>query len=264
MINASRRIAAFAKSRLPSFLRDILSDIRIDYIYLRENLLALKDRDPKIVFSKIYSNKVWGSLVEENCGSSGSGSNSDLITRPYIDLVQDLSHKEGFEGTRFVDLGCGDFNVGKSIAHLSSKYIGADIVEEIIYRNQARYSSSKIEFMLLDLISDPLPKGDVCFLRQVLQHLSNEHIQAIINKLEIYKWVFITEHYPLPSNLLAPNIDKRTGASTRLVSRSGVYLDEPPFSINRKQLTQVLEVPDGCRGKYRGVIKTFLYKPQLQ
>ena len=43
-----------------------------------------------------------------------------------------------------------------------------------------------VDFRVLDITSDEIPPGDVCFVRQVLQHLSN---QSIINLGEIAYWV---------------------------------------------------------------------------
>jgi len=252
------------KKLIPSYFLNLLRSLRIKGVILRERLSYQKDMDSMKTFSRIYSKKIWGDSRDGEFGSSGSGSHDPIIINPYIDLIHSLSKTEGFEGLRFVDLGCGDFNIGKSIYHLSSKYIGVDVVDDLILRNQRSHSNSIVEFRCLDIVNDSLPEGDVCFLRQVLQHLSNNQIQKILRRLGSYKWVIITEHYPSSDLFTKSNIDKKTGASIRLVMGSGVYLTESPFSLDPRLISQILEVPDGWSGKYSGTIKTFMYKPNQE
>ena len=118
-------------------------------------------------------------------------------------------------------------------------------------------------FQYADAAEDALPQGDVCFLRQVLQHLSNKQIVAILRKLTQYQHVLITEHVPLESNLFRSNLDKVHGADIRVYRNSGVYLDRDPFNIPASKLTLVLEVPGTYLGPqvHPGVIRTWLYEP---
>ena len=118
--------------------------------------------------------------------------------------------------------------------------------------------------MHLDIVAEALPDGDVCFVRHVLQHLSNEQILAILPKLRKYRWVFITEHYPTDGAAIEPNRDKVHGGYVRTVENSGVYLSAPPFALPAHSLTTVMEIPgaDPGDGSDTGVIRTFLYKPR--
>ena len=178
-------------------------------------------------------------------------------------MVSEKASSEGFLGLTFVDLGCGDFRVGKQLLSLYSSYIGVDIVKPLVLRNQEKYANKTICFMHLNIVEDELPDGDVCFIRQVLQHLSNQQIVAILQKVKKYKWVFITEHYPTDNDRIIPNIDKIHGGGIRVYKNSGVYLLEPPFELPKQTLSTVLEVPGSVLGKEidQGVIRTFLYKP---
>ena len=56
------------------------------------------------------------------------------------------------------------------------KYIGADIVTELIEINNIKFKSKNKHFIDLDLISGKLPKADLIFCRYCLVHLSNEDI----------------------------------------------------------------------------------------
>ncbi|MGZ5486383.1 MAG: methyltransferase [Nitrososphaeraceae archaeon] len=208
------------------------------------------------VFSKIYNMNIWGG--EKGQFHSGEGSANEQITSPYISMISDMASKEGFLGLEFVDLGCGDFRIGRKLLPMCSHYVGIDIVKPLIERNNKEFSNEKTSFLHLNIIEDSLPEADVCFVRQVFQHLSNQQICSVLPKLSQYKWVFITEHYP-SSNNIRPNLDKTHGARIRAHKNSGVYLTEPPFNIPHEQIKQVLEVPD----IYHGVIRTFLFKPNI-
>jgi len=133
----------------------------------------------------------------------------------------------------------------------------------LIEQNKARFETDRIKFACLNIIDDALPDGDVCFLRQVLQHLSNNQIQKILSKLQQYQWVFLTEHYPSDNDKIKPNIDKVHGTDIRLCNNSGVYFTEPPFSLPSSKLSLVLQVDGHGFGKDidPGVIRTYLYKP---
>lgn len=209
------------------------------------------------VFTEIYEKKMWGNSKEKFC--SGSGSTDKEIVSAYVSMVTKKASSEGFLGLTFVDLGCGDFRVGEQLISLSSTYIGVDVVKQLIIRNKHRYGNQKVRFMHLDIVDDDLPDGDVCFVRQVLQHLSNQQIKVILPKLKKYKWIFITEHYPTDNSTIKPNIDKVHGSGIRIYMNSGVYLSEAPFELPAKKLSQVLEVPGS--GNEQGIIRTFLYKP---
>jgi hypothetical protein len=79
-----------------------------------------------------------------------------------------------------VDLGCGDFNVGSQLRPYCSEYVACDIVQSLIERNKLKFADRGVEFRALDMASDPLPAGDVVFIRQVLQHMSNAQILALL------------------------------------------------------------------------------------
>ena len=93
-----------------------------------------------------------------------------------------------------------------------------------------------MDFRVLD-IARILP-SDICFVRQVLQHLSNFHIQGLKLMSGKYKYLVITEHLNKVENFL-PNIDKVTGPDIR-IDNSGVILTKPPFNL------KAIEVKDVC------------------
>ncbi len=221
--------------------------------------LRLQKASAQDVFTEIYTRNLWGGAEGEFC--SGPGSVEPAIVYPYLAMVQKMAAREGFSGMSFVDLGCGDFRVGSQLVPLSGNYVGVDVVAPLIEFNQEKYGSASVQFVHLDIVKDELPVGDVCFVRQVLQHLSNEQISLILPKLAKYQWVFITEHHPA-SEPIAKNLDKTQGGGIRATRGSGVYLDAAPFSLPASSLELVLEVARTGEGAENdpGVLRTFLYK----
>jgi hypothetical protein len=63
-------------------------------------------------------------------------------------------------------------------------YIGSDVVDEIIENNNKKFKRPNIEFKVLDLINDNLPKEIDCTYSQ---SRTLYHISDIINHLDGYK-----------------------------------------------------------------------------
>ena len=216
-------------------------------------------RTTEEVFSRIYRESLWKSGTEtEQEFCSGRGSHVESIVEPYKKVIIDfLASYPPSSKPRIVDLGCGDFNVGNAFINYSSEFIGIDVVPDLIKHHNSSNYGSHVKFICSNIIEDDLPPGDICFIRQVLQHLSNQQISKILGKLNQYKIVFITEMYPTNSAVVIPNRDKNHGKGIRMSNNSGVYLDQPPFDIDSHLLTQVLEVPGAQLGNDPGVIRTY-------
>lgn len=250
---------------MKSLVRELVPQSLIDrYGRLKWLLVQRRNRNEAVeeVFAEIYEMNRWGGSKGELC--SGSGTADEQIVSSYVAMISEKASLEGFKGSTFVDLGCGDFRVGKQLLPLCASYIGVDVVKSVIRRNQEKFGNVTTHFMHLDILKSELPDGDVCFIRQVLQHLSNQQVIAVLEKLKKYRWVFVTEHYPTDNDSIKPNTDKVHGADIRLYNNSGVYFSEAPFELPSRLLKLVLEVPGvGMgRGYDQGVIRTFLYRPE--
>ena len=218
------------------------------------------------VFTDIYRTNHWGGESGEFC--SGTGTVNEAISEAYIKCLADLQSKYQFSDLNVVDLGCGDMRIGSQLAGLFATYTGVDIVKEMIEKHASQYTESTINFKHLNIVEDELPDGDVCLIRQVLQHLSNDQIVKILSKLSKYKYVFITEQLPTPNDDLKFNLDKSHGGDVRLYDNSGIYLTEAPFNLDKSLVTTVLEVEGHGYQNYsepwiKGVIETVLYTPKV-
>jgi SAM-dependent methyltransferase len=214
----------------------------IFYLRLKIGLQALKskidflvnqDRSSKEIFNKIYAKNYWGIGEEniENSYYSGPGSHDIRVIKPYIDSLTNFI-KTFDDKPSLLDLGCGDFNVGSKIRPFCGEYIACDIVDGLIEFNTNAFRSINVDFRVLDITSDEIPKVDIICIRQVLQHLSNSQIALVIPKLlRSCRYLVLTEHVPSNDSYIR-NIDKPTGPGTRLKIKSGVDLTAPPFNIN--------------------------------
>ena len=210
------------------------------------------------IFTEIYAEKKWNS--GSNRFDSGTGSTDERITTEYVQTVQDWLTTIELTRLTIVDLGCGDFRIGRQFVNSCTHYVGVDIVEPLIEYNVEHFASPKVRFLHLNILEDPLPDGDVCFLRQVLQHLSNDQIQTVLTRVEKYRWTVVTEHHPSSKYFRKPNLDKPHGADIRLFDGSGVFLDEPPFNVPRQRLKLLLEVEGHAFSGWAdpGVIRSYI------
>lgn len=214
------------------------------------------------VFTEIYAEKQWG--LSSETFESGAGSADERITAAYVSAVQGWLRKIGSRTMTLVDLGCGDFRVGSQMVELCSRYVGVDIVKPLIDHHAKTFGSPKVQFLHLNILEDSLPDGDVCFLRQVLQHLSNDQVLKILRQIEKYRWAVITEHHPSRLSFRAVNLDKPHGADIRLFQGSGVFLDHPPFNVPPNRLKLILEVDGHPFPAWNdpGIIRTYVLTNQ--
>jgi SAM-dependent methyltransferase len=87
---------------------------------------------------------------------------------------------------RLLDLGCGDFSWGSKLCLPSTcRYIGVDIVPEVIEANSHLYSSPpRLQFMTADATVDELPEADVVLIRDLFIHLEDDEIRAVLRAVD--------------------------------------------------------------------------------
>ena len=232
--------------------------------------LEHKDNERKSteeIFSDIYESGKWGGTKDDY--SSGGGTTNSRISDAYVQCLSQLSAEWKFGELAAVDLGCGDMRIGQRIAPFFSKYVGVDIVPKLIDQHARNLATESVSFQHLNIIEDDLPDGNICMIRQVLQHLSNEQISKILRKLKKYDYVLITEHLPKSNLKLKQNLDKPHGGDIRLYENSGVYITAPPFNIPASQVSVVLECEGNVLENYNdpwmpGIIQTILYRPNAK
>jgi methyltransferase family protein len=202
-------------------------------------------RHRRRAFQTAYGRGQWG-LEEGASFFSGIGSRGPVVDA-YVGCITGLIEEHARELGRLptvVDLGCGDFSVGRQLlGHMQGmNYVGCDIVPELIEAHTANVKEPRVSFRQLDIVTGDLPDGDICLVRQVLQHLSNSDIGGVLKKLAKYHAVYITEGYPVTLEG-PPNPDKPSGPGVRWDWRTGrgrgTELDLPPFGLRVQEVCRV-------------------------
>ena len=187
--------------------------------------------------NQVYAKNLWGGKSSEFY--SGEGSHIPEIVTPYLEVV--TSFLTSFDVPLTVcDLGCGDFNVGKELVKHAKKYIAVDIVKDLVERNKEKFKEENLEFQCLDIAVDELPSGDCAIVRQVLQHLSNAEVKAVLNKLSDFKYLILTEHLPIGN--FTPNEDIISGQGIRLKKGSGIAILSAPFHFKVQEEKEMLTI----------------------
>lgn len=221
------------KLMVPPGVRHLLRKRRMEAIRRRN-----RGRGVAEIFNEIYEHNRWGG--GPGAFHSGSGSTPQHAER-YGSVIRSFIREHHVQ--HVVDLGCGDFRIGAQLAATGVRYTGVDVVPALIETNRRLYGSERVHFECLNIIEDPLPAGQLCLIRQVLQHLSNAQIARVLSNVARYPFVIVTEHYPAPGALRGKNFDKACGEDVRIYDGSAVYLDAPPFS--RPLVGPLLEVDAG-------------------
>jgi 2-polyprenyl-3-methyl-5-hydroxy-6-metoxy-1,4-benzoquinol methylase len=144
--------------------------------YARMHIRWMELRSNQRTFTQIYRNNLWGS--EESV--SGTGSTLELSASLSVELPGILTE---LKAKALLDAGCGDFNWLRSVGLGGVKYIGIDVVEELIERNTKLYGSAERSFMVADITRDRLPSADVVLCRHCLIHLPNRQIKLALRNL---------------------------------------------------------------------------------
>ncbi len=175
------------------------------------------------IFSETYHNRYWKSK------ESVSGRGSELGQTTHLRSELPLLLRK-FEVRSFLDLPCGDFNWMQHVDLGGITYIGADIVPELVARNQEKYTQEGRSFRHLDLLTDPLPKADCVLVRDCLVHLSFEHIeQALANIKKSGAIYLLATTFPN----LAANEDIQTGYWRPLnLQKAPIALPTPLYLFN--------------------------------
>src|SRR5947209_5774274 len=126
------------------------------------------------VFGRIYRRRGW------QTGESVSGPGSE-VERCRV-LVGELPRLlRELEARSLLDAGCGDFHWMQEAALEGARYVGVDVVPELIERNRAAYADALHSFLLADITRDALPACDVVLCRQCLIHLPNQQVRRALS-----------------------------------------------------------------------------------
>lgn len=147
-------------------------------------------------FTMIYEKNLWGDNKNNNYkGSSGDGSSINYNKNTYIPFLQGFINANNIKTV--IDLGCGDFICGSTIYNdLDILYTGYDVYKNVVQNNSNTNSSLKYEFVHLDFYNnkEKIINGDLCILKDVLQHWSLDKINIFLDYLiesKKFKYILI-------------------------------------------------------------------------
>jgi|TARA_R100000501_G_C2615038_1_gene108789 SAM-dependent methyltransferase len=188
-------------------------------------------------FSRIYKKNRWGS--DESKSGDGSTLRNTKNLRDFLTMII-LDQKI----TSIVDIACGDFNWMKDIVQNNKiKYLGIDIVPNVIEENQRKYGSKRVEFKIANVIKEVPPEADLAIFRDCILHLSfSDGLSALKNIRSsgspfvlMSTWSGKSENLDIPSGRFRP-----------------VDLCSPPFSL--PEPAQIIK--ENEPGKYAGLWAT--------
>jgi methyltransferase family protein len=174
-------------------------------------------RGRESVFTRIYATNEWGN--PESVSGDGSSLRETRIVRQVLPILVGR-----YDVQTLLDVPCGDCHWMREIDFCGRAYIGADIVAELVARNQTTFGSPKRSFVHCDLVRDPLPPADLVLVRDCMIHLSNADVLAALRNVRRSgaRYLLATTYTARPTN---PDIV--TG------DWHPINLQAPPFALPR-------------------------------
>ena len=168
------------------------------------------------VFHKKFTTNSWAGK------DSFSGHGSDFVQTETLRQELPAILRE-LNINSLLDAPCGDFYWMNLINLDLEKYVGIDIVPDLIWRNQQKYGSEFRKFLDADITQDNLPKSDMVLCRDCLVHLSFRDIKLAIQQFkQSHSSYLLTTTYP---SLLSENKNIVTG------DWRPIDLEKPPFNF---------------------------------
>jgi hypothetical protein len=176
-------------------------------------------------FAEIYRNNIWKST------ESRSGQGSEIwFTEAIISELPRMLH--GLGVSAMLDLPCGDFHWMSQVDLAGIRYMGADIVPELIDDNRRKFESPERQFLVLDIVEDILPTADLIFVRDCFIHFSNELVLKALRNIARSNIRYLcattldAKTYPGLANIELERLKGGVNYEYR-----PVILENPPYSL---------------------------------
>ena len=176
-------------------------------------------------FREIFARNKFTNVYQKNLfkgKESRSGEGSDMIQTTIIKREIPLLIKE-LKIKSLIDAPCGDFFWMREVELPVERYIGIEIVKQLVENNQNKFGNKQRIFTELNIIKDVMPMADMILCRDCLVHLSfKQGIQAIKNfKKSGSKYLLITTFVNRLSN---NDLDKGFWRT--------INIERPPFNFH--------------------------------
>ena len=158
--------------------------------YLNQNFVR------KFIFYLIYKTNHWNryqKINKNNILVSGPGSIPGSIqTKNIIDNLDSFIKKNNIKS--ILDMPCGDFSWMQDLIKKNNyiNYTGYDIVEDIIFYNNKKYSKNNISFFCKDIVNETnFNNFDLVFIRDFFIHIDYVSINKILDNIKRSKVKFV-------------------------------------------------------------------------
>jgi hypothetical protein len=167
------------------------------------------------VFSEIYHTNAW----KDPESVSGRGS---TLARAATIMARLPPLLEELRAETLLDAPCGDFNWMRHTNLGRVRYVGGDVVPDLIERNRRLYGGEGRTFLVLDVTKSRLPRADVILCRDCLIHLSFARIRSAVANFKRSGATYLacTTHTSVGENTDCPDGGWRS-----------VNLELPPFNF---------------------------------
>jgi hypothetical protein len=133
--------------------------------------------ETRAVFTKIYQTVGWSGGYPETVSGAGSTRESTAGFREGLSAC--LANGLLGPSPTILDAPCGDFNWFREVTGYH-RYVGMDIVEEMVAENTRKHASDTVRFVAGDITGDPLPPADVMLCRDCLIHLPDAMVWEML------------------------------------------------------------------------------------
>lgn len=165
----------------------------------------MSDTRMRDIFTHYYETNFWRG--HESVSGQGSDLDTTEVLREYLAVW--LANSQ-VPIRSMLDISCGDFLWLSHVKEIKNiRYIGGDIVPELIRQNRERYVHPNLEFQVLDATTSRLPEVDLILCRDTLVHLTNREIDMALKNFRASGSTYLlATTFPGNAN---PNQDIPTG-----------------------------------------------------
>ncbi len=167
------------------------------------------------IFERIYDQNLWGDPESASGGGSGTAA-TDAIRRELPALFEQYGIRS------LLDAPCGDFHWMKHLAGSLERYVGVDIVRDLVDRNERLYATDRIRFLCADIVADRLPSADAVLCRDCFIHLPTKLIRSALANFRASGIRYL---------LLTNDRDVESYHDIPIGSFRRVNFERPPFSF---------------------------------
>lgn len=220
------------------------------FVRLRDIFIEiyLKKLPEKKKFETIYKFSYWRSRKDESLSGYGS---SYQATKNLRKELQNFILNENI--LSLFDVPCGDFFWLQKLDLKNVKYLGGDIVGDMINKNNLNYKKSNINFIEFDILREIPDEYDLILTRDCLVHFKDNNVlKALSNFAQSKSKYFATTTYPKIDRNVKSNLPDNWRPINLCLEPFN--LPKPYILLNDKEVANS-EVSNSSKEKYIGVWK---------